>query len=125
MRAVPVTSTFFVGLLAMSIGQPVAAQDVKSQPPEGAEKTTKAKVLELGASVLQGAAPLRDMDIYLDGFHVMKDNPQHQMEAHHYCRQVNEDFAQCVLFDGNTAASNLNGIEYIISGRLFESLPPE
>ncbi len=47
----------------------------------------------------------------------MKDDACHQMEAHHYCKQVricylififrlkyfcfkvNEDFAQCVLFD--------------------------
>jgi hypothetical protein len=34
------------------------------------------------------------------------------MEAHQFCKQVNEDFAQCVLFDGNTSAANLNGIEY-------------
>jgi hypothetical protein len=55
----------------------------------------------------------------------MKDAPDHQMEAHHFCRQVNEDFAQCALFDGNTRESNLNGIEYIISERTFETLPPE
>jgi hypothetical protein len=47
------------------------------------------------------------------------------MEAHHFCRQVNEDFAQCALFDGNTANANLNGIEYIISEKLFETLPKE
>jgi hypothetical protein len=47
------------------------------------------------------------------------------MEAHHFCHQVNEDFAQCALFDGNTGTANLNGIEYIISERLFESLPEE
>jgi hypothetical protein len=53
----------------------------------------------------------------------MKDDPAHQMEAHHFCRQVNEDLAQCALFDGNTDNANLNGIEYIISERLFETLP--
>lgn len=36
---------------------------------------------------------------------------------------MNEDFAQCVLFDGNTRNANLNGIEYIISGKLFDQLP--
>jgi len=47
------------------------------------------------------------------------------MEAHHFCNQVNEDFAQCVLFDGNTEGANLTGIEYIISEKLFESLQDE
>ena len=46
-----------------------------------------------------------------------------QMEAHHYCNQVNEDFAQCVLFDGNTADSRLMGVEYIISAKLYSTLP--
>ena len=63
------------------------------------------------------------MDVYVTGFHPMKKDPKHQMEAHHFCRQVNEDFAQCVLFDGNGKEANLNGIEYIISEKLFETLP--
>ena len=48
-----------------------------------------------------------------------------QMEAHHFCRQVNQDFLQCTIFDGNTADANLIGIEYIISERLFATLPAD
>lgn len=65
------------------------------------------------------------MDIYLVGFHPLKDYPEEQMEAHHYCQQVNEDFAQCALFDGNSKTANLTGIEYIVSARIFESLPTD
>ncbi len=65
------------------------------------------------------------MNVYLVGFHPMKDDPQHQMEAHHFCRQVNQDFAQCALFDGNTADANLTGAVLIISKRLFENLSQE
>jgi hypothetical protein len=89
----------------------------------GEEKTAKTRVLELGAKLLQGKSPLKPFDIYLVGFHPMKDSPEDQMEAHHYCHQVNEDFAQCVLFDDNTEEANLNGIEYIISEKLFAALP--
>ena len=53
----------------------------------------------------------------------MKNDPAHQMEAHHFCNQVNEDFAQCALFDGKSKNANLNGIEYIISEKLFNTLP--
>ncbi|MCC7548950.1 MAG: DUF1264 domain-containing protein [Burkholderiales bacterium] len=37
------------------------------------------------------------------------------MEAHHYCRQVNEDFAQCALFDrnGRAGASRCRGGRYV------------
>jgi Protein of unknown function (DUF1264) len=93
--------------------------------PQGAEKSTTTQMLEMGAKVLQTDAPLKDMDVYLVGFHPMKEDPAHQMEAHHFCHQVNEDFAQCVLFDGNTKEANLNGIEYIVSEKLFTSLPEE
>jgi len=93
--------------------------------PSGAEKSTKTQMLEMGAKVLQSDAPLNNMDVYLVGFHPLKEDPAHQVEAHHFCHQVNEDFAQCALFDGNTKTANLNGIEYIISEKLFTSLPEE
>src|SRR5690606_15221553 len=38
---------------------------------------------------------------------------------------LNEDLIQCVLFDGNGGDAKLVGIEYIISARLFETLPEE
>jgi hypothetical protein len=55
----------------------------------------------------------------------MKDDPSRHMEAHHYCRGLNEEFSQCVIFDGNTKDANLIGVEYIISEGLFESLPAD
>lgn len=93
--------------------------------PAGADTTAKTDVLKAGAKILQSDSPLGPMDVYLVGFHPMKDDPNHQMEAHHYCRQVNEDFAQCALFDGNTKEANLNGIEYIVSEKLFATLPDD
>ena len=93
--------------------------------PPGRDETTKTEILKAGAELLQDKGPFKPMDIYLVGFHPMKDDPSHQMEAHHYCTQVNEDFAQCTLFDGNTEDAKLTGIEYIISEKLFESLPED
>jgi hypothetical protein len=91
----------------------------------GAPQSAKTRTLEAGAQVMQSLPPLEEIEIYLVGFHPMRDDPSKQMESHHYCHQVNEDFAQCVLYDGNTADARLHGIEYIISERLFEGLPPE
>lgn len=99
-----------------------------SPPPNadaipGADKKTDTKLLETGASALQNLAPVRALDHYLDGFHVMKHDPGMHMEAHHYCKGMNEEFTQCVIFDGNTERANIIGIEYIISGRLYDDLP--
>ena len=109
-------------LVLGSLGMGAVSQ---TPAPPGDDKTAKTRALELGAKALQGNAPLGPMDVYLVGFHPMKEQPQHQMEAHHFCHQVNQDFAQCALFDGNGRNANLNGIEYIISEKLFETLPAE
>lgn len=92
---------------------------------EGRERETKQSMLTRGAKLLQPHGPLKQFDIYVVGFHCAKEDPHMQMEAHHYCRQVNRDFLQCAIFDGNTKNANLIGIEYIISEPLFEGLPDE
>ena len=114
-------------LIFLAFAQTSFAQESKEPDivPSGETKSTKTRLLELGAKLLQSNAPLKRFDIYLVGFHPMKDSPEDQMEAHHYCHQVNQDFAQCALFDANTEDANLNGIEYIISEKLFASLPEE
>jgi hypothetical protein len=91
----------------------------------GSDRTAKTAALESGANLMQAKAPVEQIALYLNGFHVSKDDPTMQMEAHHYCNQANEDFAQCVLFDGNTAEARLMGVEYIISEKLYATLPAE
>ncbi len=93
--------------------------------PQGKGKTFKEKVLEKGADWMQHHTPLKHFDAYVVGFHCAKEDPHMQMEAHHYCHQVNGEFLQCVIFDGNTEDANLIGVEYIISERLFDELPEE
>jgi len=115
-------SLTLVFLLCACAGR--AAPEATIEPP-GDPKTPKTRMLETGARVLQSNAPPSTLDVHLVGFHAAKEDPSHQMEAHHYCRQVNEDFAQCALYDGDAAAANLVGIEYIISEKLFEALPAQ
>jgi hypothetical protein len=125
-RASSKTAVLFIAVSLFAI-TPLHAQE-RSEPKTaagGEAKTAKTRSLETGARLMQGNAPVKGFDIYLVGFHPMKDHPEMQMEAHHFCHQVNEDFAQCVLFDGNTAKANMNGIEYIISEKLFNTLPEE
>src|SRR4051812_24891756 len=101
--------------LIAGMGMPAFAQEkvAPKTSPTGESKSVKTKTLEAGAKALQSNAPMEGFDIYLVGFHPMKDHPEQQMEAHHYCHQVNEDMAQCVLFDSNTKGANMTGVEYI------------
>lgn len=100
---------------------PGSTEVTSGQQPKKADT----KALEKGAEITQELAPVRAFDLYLDGFHVMRDDPSMKMEAHHYCKSVSEELTQCAIFDGNSAAANLIGIEYIISESLFRSLDEE
>jgi uncharacterized protein DUF1264 len=107
----------------------VANPLIKDRPapiaPAGEGKGAWMTALQAGAKLLQDRAPLKGFDAYVVGFHCARHDPDMQMEAHHYCKVVNDDFLQCLIFDGNTAEANLIGIEYIVSERLFETLPEE
>jgi Protein of unknown function (DUF1264) len=78
------------------------------------------RLYELGASLLQDKAPLAAMRLYFNDFHLMQAD---QVEVHCYCAWLNEDLAQCVIFDGNTRDAHLVGVEYLISERSFAALP--
>lgn len=88
----------------------------------GGSKSAKSHMLELGADLLQDDSPISAINMYLNGFHFYADD-MGQIEAHHYCTHVNEDFFQCVIYDGNEVGSRLIGIEYIVSERIFKTLP--
>lgn len=91
----------------------------------GAPKSTESKMLGMGADILQGKSPISAINMYLNGFHFYADDMGRQIEAHHFCHHVNEEFFQCVIYDGNKTDSRLIGIEYIVSERIFKTLPED
>lgn len=52
--------------------------------PDGEGKLIRQSLLEMGASMIQDADPLKGFDLYVVGFHPGKDDPSMQMEAHHF-----------------------------------------
>ena len=109
-------------LLVAACGGENSGSNVKAP---GDAESTKTKVLEKGAAVMQNKPPVEALNAYLDGFHFYNGNPKGQMEAHHYCSVLNEDVIQCVIYDGNAKDAKLMGVEYIVSEKLFKELPPQ
>ncbi len=110
-----------VGIL-IGCGGKNTSSNVKSP---GNEKTTKTQVLEAGSTALQNKTPVGKLEIYLNGFHFYNGQIGDQMEAHHYCAKLNEDLTQCVIFDGNGKDAKIMGVEYIVSEKLFKTLPSD
>jgi hypothetical protein len=115
---------FGVWLLIVAVAAGCEREATPSQvSAPGRDETTKTQALEAGAALLQRKPPLRQLDAYLNGFHFYSGDMQGQIEAHHYCGHLNEDVIQCVIFDGEGADAKLMGVEYIISGAQFATLP--
>jgi hypothetical protein len=91
----------------------------------GDEKSTKTRVLEAGAELLQSEGPVGAIHAHVCGFHRYSAEPQRQVRAHHYCSHLNEDVLQCVIYDSAEKNARLIGVEYIISEKLFAELPAE
>ena len=121
------------GLAATAVAAPLAAlfnrgaaaQGKHEAPVPGAPVSARSHVLDTEAQAIQSRPPLDAMSAYLNGFHFYADDMGRQVEANHYCTHLTEDFRQCVIYDANQANAKLIGIEYIVSERLFKTLPEE
>ncbi len=83
-----------------------------------------AGVVERGGR-LQGEGPLSAIDAHVCGLHFYSGDLKRQVIAHHYCSHVSRDLRQCSIFDSGKKHARLVGIEYVISPRLFGTLPAE
>ncbi|MGY6258167.1 OBAP family protein [Paraburkholderia caledonica] len=101
------------------------AQGKPETRPPGPKRTMESHVLDTGADILQSRKPIDAMSEYLNGFHFYADDMGRQVEANHFCTHLTEDFHQCVIYDSNQSNAKLIGIEYIVSERVFKSLPDD
>lgn len=69
--------------------------------------------------------PVGAIHAHLCGFHFYNGDMSRQVRADHYCSHLNADVWQCVIYESDRANARLVGVEYIISGKLFDGLPPE
>src|SRR5438034_1056311 len=71
------------------------------------------------------SAPLGDIHAPVCGIHFYSGDMARQIIAEHYCSHLSDEVLQCVLYDSNKPGARLIGVEYIVSAKIFESLPPE
>jgi hypothetical protein len=59
------------------------------------------------------------------GVHLLKDLPEYSQVAFHYCKSVNDQVSQCVLYDGTGPDARLIGVEYLVSDAIYQKMPTE
>jgi hypothetical protein len=69
--------------------------------------------------------PIGDIHAHVCGIHFYSGDMSRQIIAEHYCSHLSDEILQCVLYDSNNPGARLIGVEYIVSAKIFESLPSE
>jgi len=91
----------------------------------GDKTQTGSQVMNLGSNLLQSFKPVNQIRQHVCGILSYDGEPKRQVIAHHYCSHLNEEVRQCVIYDSPEATARLIGVEFIISERLFHTLPEE
>jgi len=100
------------------------AENVEKTVP-GEPETWKSRAGETIAEVVQSHAPINEFHTHLTDIACTCLNPDNQFPVHLYVSHVNEDFMQAVVMDSDQKDARLIGIEYIVTEKLFNLIPPE
>jgi hypothetical protein len=116
------TLTFVAGVAAATTSifviNSLSAKETKKQ-------TEPTKKPSAAMTAPASHAPLGQLQVELNAFHMRDGAPDEQMEVTHYCAKVEEGMFQCVLFHGQEKDAKLVGIEYVIDQKHLDALPPE
>ncbi|OIS98289.1 PREDICTED: oil body-associated protein 2A-like [Nicotiana attenuata] len=93
--------------------------------PPGKPMSMEQHMLDKGAQMLQSLTPIKQMNQHVCTFAMYSHDMHRQIETHHYVTRLNQDFLQCAVYDSDEPTGRLIGVEYIISDRIFETLPQE
>ncbi|KAI3892175.1 hypothetical protein MKX03_036780 [Papaver bracteatum] len=91
----------------------------------GKPLTVGSQMIDKSAQMLQSLKPIKQVNQHVCTFAMYSHDMTRQIQTHHYATRLNQDFLQCAVYDSNSTTARLIGVEYIVSDRIFESLPAE
>ncbi|KAI3926612.1 hypothetical protein MKW98_014259 [Papaver atlanticum] len=105
---------------------PESMQSFETPPPvPGKPMSVGQHMLDKGAAMLQSLKPIKMMQQHVCTFALYSHDMSRQIETHHFVTRINQDFLQCAVYDSDSPSARLVGVEYIVSDRIFETLPAE
>jgi Protein of unknown function (DUF1264). len=102
-------------VLSLSIASLITAASAFAQ---SSEKTKS-------AAASANFPPVGDIHAHVCGIHFYSGNISRQIIAEHYCAHLSDEVLQCIIYDSNKPGARLIGVEYIVSAKIFDSLPPD
>lgn len=117
--------TLSLAFLIITISSPALLIACGAAPGEEAEAAPAASADAQPVAPQQDQHPVDELELYLAGVHVMKENIREWWDAHHYCQMLRPDVTQCAVYDTTSSTAHLVAIEYIVPGEVYRSFPPE
>nr|GME07044.1 oil body-associated protein 2A-like [Ipomoea batatas] len=93
--------------------------------PPGKAMSVAQKAVDKGVQLIQSLKPMKQMGQHVCTFALYSHDLSRQIETHHYVARLNHDFLQCAVYDSDAPNARLIGVEYIVSEKIFDTLPPE
>jgi len=81
--------------------------------------------IESKAGAAEKNWPTGALHAHVCGIHFYSGDMKRQIIAEHYCSHWTDEILQCIIYDSNKPNARLIGVEYIVSAKIFESLPAE
>ena len=78
-----------------------------------------------GAVVKAPVAEVLHCPLAFAGVHLLKDMPEVSQVAYHFCKPLNDDLSQCLLYDGTGPDARLIGTEYLVSQAVYDGMPAD
>lgn len=92
---------------------------------ETTQATYHTAAYHAAGTAMMSFLPIKSIHQHLCAFHVYASDRTRHVEAHHFCTHRSSDFHQCVVYDSDQPDARLIGIEYIVTEKVFNALPPE
>lgn len=90
--------------------KPAAVAGGEGPTPPGKPMTLGQKVIDKGAEMLQSLKPVKQFKQHICSFALYGHDLTRQIETHHYCGRLNQDFLQCAVYDTDDSSAHLIGI---------------
>ncbi|MDE2509286.1 MAG: DUF1264 domain-containing protein [Planctomycetota bacterium] len=125
LRSTPLAIRSLGFVLACAAGFAVGGAWSRVAPPTAARADGHAKSDKTDIGVKAPIAEVMHCPLAFAGVHLLKELPEYSQVAYHFCKPVNADLNQCLLYDGTGPDARLLGVEYLVSDELYQKMPPE
>ncbi len=117
----PLALAAVAGLAAGSIHLSLSAQLLAAAHSDEPARTHPGRAAGVKAPV----AEVLHCPLAFAGVHLLKELPEVSQVAYHFCKPLNDDVAQCLLYDGTGPDARLIGTEYLVSPAIYDKMPAD